>query len=169
MASFVDLSGRTFGDWTVVEYAGTAYTSSGKPCGSTWHCRCGRCSEVYRVKAGTLVNGSSTKCLRCRRKENPACRLRPYEAIYNYGRRIARRIGCIWTIPYEAYAAMLGEAPVCHYCLIAVEVARHNPHDRAGRHYRLDRKDAATGYVADNVVVCCERCNFGKTNRFTYD
>ncbi len=32
----------------------------------------------------------------------------------------------------------------------------------------LDRKDNDVGYIFDNVVSCCWRCNDAKSNAYTY-
>jgi hypothetical protein len=33
----------------------------------------------------------------------------------------------------------------------------------------LDRRDNSLGYVPGNVVVACKRCNYGKSDDFTYE
>lgn len=54
-----DLSGRTFGGWTVDRFAGYRVTASGKaPC---WLCRC-ECGTTRAVRAGDLTSGASTSC-----------------------------------------------------------------------------------------------------------
>lgn len=50
-----DLTGRTFGSWTVLSYAGKR----------RWFCRCA-CGEERSVLGDTLRRGESTKCRPCR-------------------------------------------------------------------------------------------------------
>lgn len=35
--------------------------------------------------------------------------------------------------------------------------------------YHLDRKNTNNPYSLENCVVCCNRCNYGKSNMFSYD
>lgn len=46
-----DIKGLTFGDWTVLEYAGS----------SMWKCRCS-CGVIRNVKSESLINGASKSC-----------------------------------------------------------------------------------------------------------
>jgi hypothetical protein len=61
----------------------------------------------------------------------------------------------------------------CHYCHGAVNWYPHtklNGKEVPGsRSYKLDRKDNKLGYSTENCVVCCKRCNEGKSGDFTYE
>jgi hypothetical protein len=56
----------------------------------------------------------------------------------------------------------------CHYCWADIQWVSHNQHGGSLR-YNLDRADNKYGYTLKNCVVCCPRCNQGKSNSFTYD
>ncbi len=56
----------------------------------------------------------------------------------------------------------------CHYCEVEVQWKEYAD-TRTKYRYNLDRKDNTLGYTKDNCVVCCGRCNFGKSDRFTYE
>ncbi len=56
----IDLSGKKFGEWTVLDFDEANSTSKCKK----WSCRCS-CGNVVSVGAGNLVNGTSTRCLTC--------------------------------------------------------------------------------------------------------
>jgi hypothetical protein len=59
LAKYTDLSGKKFGEWTVIKKVPT------KPYGQTkWACYCS-CGEIHEVRAGHLVGGKSTKCKMC--------------------------------------------------------------------------------------------------------
>lgn len=47
-----DLTGKTFGYWEVIEYAG----------GRKWKCRCSRCGKISNVNTQYLLNGNSKSC-----------------------------------------------------------------------------------------------------------
>lgn len=55
---FVDLSGKTFGKWTVIDYVG--------PGTRLWNCTCS-CSPdvIHQVDTQSLLNGLSTSCHQC--------------------------------------------------------------------------------------------------------
>lgn len=55
MPAFKDLSGRSFGAWLVLSYAGTDGS------GATWMCVC-ECGTERSVKASSLLGGRSTAC-----------------------------------------------------------------------------------------------------------
>ncbi len=61
---FQDLTGRRFGKWTVLSYAGRTHNSRK----SHWLCRCD-CGNTRRVRSGHLLSGRSTSC-GCFRAEN---------------------------------------------------------------------------------------------------
>lgn len=56
--AFQDLTGQTFGDWTVLEFIGDY----------TWKCRCS-CGEIRNVGAYDLKTGKSTNCGHLRKED----------------------------------------------------------------------------------------------------
>lgn len=56
--NFQDLTGKTFGWWTVINYSGK------KGRCTTWFCQC-RCGRAIKVHGSSLKNGGSTKCKSC--------------------------------------------------------------------------------------------------------
>lgn len=46
----------------------------------------------------------------------------------------------------------------CHYCDIPLDTQRG---------YCLDRKDNNLGYILNNVLPCCARCNMSRQDNFT--
>lgn len=53
---FKDLTGKTFGRWTVIGYAGKSSLRM-----SLWNCRC-ECGMIGLVRSGHLKNGASKSC-----------------------------------------------------------------------------------------------------------
>lgn len=56
--SKIDLTGKKFGKWTVVEEAKNA---NNKACSTRWLCRC-ECGRMKEVYTGNLLRGKSTSC-----------------------------------------------------------------------------------------------------------
>lgn len=59
-----DLTGKVFGEWKVVSFAGLRRHAS------TWRCLCSGCSKIVVVLGASLLNGSSLRCMKCSRKKN---------------------------------------------------------------------------------------------------
>jgi len=85
-----DLTGRVFGSWTVVSYAGKR---DGK---QWWLCQCG-CEHgtIKEVVSGNLKNGRSSRCPVCaRRQPNPKNR-GPRPAAWKLGKRSIDNLGYV--------------------------------------------------------------------------
>lgn len=60
----------------------------------------------------------------------------------------------------------------CHYCGSPPQnkIRRPRVYGRAVFRYQgIDRKDNARGYTTDNVVPCCGRCNWLKSDILSYE
>jgi hypothetical protein len=68
----------------------------------------------------------------------------------------ANKDGKEWTIRFEDYDNLIKNN--CHYC--------QGPLNTFG--CGLDRKDSSIGYVLENVVPCCSRCNTTFSDLYTY-
>lgn len=77
---FQDLTGQTFGRWTVLSYAGKRSRYL------TWRCLC-VCGEVKVIASGTLKSGHSKSC-GCLQRELTAARAR------SHGGRGTSEYGC---------------------------------------------------------------------------
>jgi hypothetical protein len=82
-------------------------------------------------------------------------------------RRIAKAKSFEMTLTYEEYISVIKDGR-CHYCCAELRLAEYNAQLNGGA-YGLDRLDSTIGYRIDNVVACCSRCNFGKSNAFSYE
>lgn len=158
-----DLTGRTFGLWSVREQASN--TQAGR---TLWRCLC-ECGQEKPVRTEHLVRGVSTNC-GCRRVKKAAesNRKRPYEAIYNALVRQAREYSRSLTLSYEEFVP-LTSAHACSYCGEPLEWSMYSPQKGCGMKHQLDRKDNNLGYTLDNVAVCCTSCNYAKGSRYTHE
>lgn len=108
---------------------------------------------------------------------NPSGRssgLLPFEALYKALRAKAARRSISFDLSYVEFLPFTTICE-CHYCGAFIPWKPYTGRDSrsasnaGGRSYFLDRKDNALGYVAENLIVCCQRCNLGKGTRFTYE
>jgi hypothetical protein len=139
------------------------YLQDGKRKG-WWVCKCS-CGNEIIVSYHNLVNAYVKSC-GCYNKEKAAYKeLRPYEGIYNLLLRSASRRNkkIPVELPYEYFLRFIA-IKSCHYCDGDISWREYGKGP-----YNLDRKDNDVGYVIDNIVVCCKRCNYAKSNLFTYN
>lgn len=54
----------------------------------------------------------------------------------------------------------------CHYCEQALTLSKSRTHKLTDKTF--DRKNSTKGYILDNIVLSCRRCNLMKGNWLTY-
>jgi 5-methylcytosine-specific restriction endonuclease McrA len=153
------LPGTRFGEWTVLSHAGFRKSRA------FFMCRCS-CGTEKVVKAYNLRKGISKNCGCVNLSER---RIRPFESLYRMARASATKRGRReFALSYEEFVEFTNIHD-CHYCGAPVVWMKYSPGKRrTSARYNLDRKDGAGGYVRENLVVCCKRCNWAKNNHFTY-
>lgn len=149
-----NLKGKKFGKWTVIERAETPKNDSpSKP--AYWKCQC-ECGNIRIIAAHNL---RSKKTESCGHERN----LPDYKRIYNLlVCNNKNRVEC--NLTFEEFLEFV---PIkeCHYCCKSVQWKPHG----IQYSYNLDRKDNNKGYLKENCVVCCKRCNYSKGDRYTYE
>ena len=75
---------------------------------------------------------------------------------YTYIKRRARVAGIIFDITFEEFL-QIRSTGICHYCKNELSPTAPN----------IDRLDSTKGYVKDNCVACCLRCNTIKRDLLT--
>lgn len=90
--------------------------------------------------------------------------LTPFKRVYNRLTKHSERRGIDCSITYEEYLDFT-KHPNCHYC---EELIPWKAHGKGANSTFLDRKDGGP-YTKENVVVCCWKCNNGKSNLYTYE
>jgi hypothetical protein len=114
---------------------------------------CSRCktqkpmSEFHRESRSP--DGAARWCKTCMGEVNVRRKATP-EYRFSYYRSNARKRGLEFTLTVEDFRYFWNQP--CVYCGCLVEGIG------------LDRIDNTVGYVADNVIPCCARCNAMKSN-----
>jgi hypothetical protein len=154
---FVDLTHRTFGRLYVIGRA------ENKGCHVAWQtvCKCGN----RPIVTGCHLTGGQQSC-GCLNRERAAARHRlpsgvaARNAVWNVYRTSAKRRGFVWELTFDEFCRLTSSD--CHYC-------DETPKNDIGREYNgsymyngIDRKDNLQGYIASNVVSCCDVCNKAK-------
>jgi len=133
-------------------------------------CGCGKKAPIamYNHSKTGAVKGESRRFIAGHQNRGERNRriLRPFEWLYGYLVYGAYRRK-LEVISYEKFL-LLTEQKECHYCRAPIIWYEHGGKGKSAA-YHLDRKDNTEGYISENVVVCCTRCNRGKGDRFTYE
>jgi hypothetical protein len=148
-----DIVGRRFGRWVVKKWVGE----------KKWLCVCD-CGSQREVSTCSLKNGRSQSC-GCRNREK--VRIRPFEALYNRFCATAKAAEREVELTYEEFVEFT-KSVKCYYCWSLIRWTMYGV-TRNGAAYNLDRMDNTQGYRTDNLVVCCKKCNFGKSSEYTHD
>jgi len=159
MSVKIEMTGKQFGNLIVI--APVRKDGRGE---YYWRCRCTCGSGKTRVVRGKSLRGGDCRGCGCL---NPI-RLRPFEALYRKlvrDAKTARSREVAVDLSYEEFLEFT-KTTHCFYCDAGIEWKTFMS---SGHGYRLDRKDSGKGYSTDNCVVCCTRCNRGKSNLFTFD
>lgn len=153
-----DLSGKVFGKLTVIDFSHVDKHSR-----AFWNCIC-ECGELTKNATATLNCGNATQCFKCGRKfkEQGHAGLSKIIKEYQYG---ARDRGLCWELTRDDVAFITKQN--CTYC--GCEPSRVMKTDSLTDHGHyvyngIDRVDSTKGYIIDNVVACCTKCNWMKSN-----
>jgi len=92
-------------------------------------------------------------------------RKRPFEWLYNGLVKKAKEENKWSDLSYEEFLEFTREN-ICFYCWKPVAWA---PFTNRKEAYNLDRKNNKGKYTKTNLVVCCFRCNQGKSDKFSFE
>jgi hypothetical protein len=154
MGKVLELVGKKFKNLTVIERHGSTKFRN-----ATWLCKC-ECGNLKIASTINLKNGHTTSC-GCRYRK------RPYESLYNRLTNECRRRNnklARLELTYEEFLEFTN-IKECHYCHDIICWKKYGDTHCTN----LDRKDSLLPYTKNNCVVCCTRCNRGKSNLFSYE
>ncbi len=125
-----------------------------------WKCQCD-CGEITSTTTNSLTSGNTKSCGCYHKERTQALFSKPIDVVglnFVYGtyKRRADKIKVVFALS-KPFLEQLIQAP-CYYC----GTGPSNRQLRTGRPYiynGIDRLDNSLGYIPDNVVTCCIRCN----------
>lgn len=157
--SKVDMTGKKIGRLTVLKESETR-TKHGMV---MWECRCD-CGNIRNIPGTTLRSGKSNSC-GCILLEK--IRLKPGEAAFNklYAGYIlgAKQRDLDFSLTKEKFKELTSSN--CYYCGIGTSNECGNGKYKKSQFFGnykyngIDRVDNKAGYIEDNCVPCCFKCN----------
>ncbi len=154
-----DLMGKRFGRLTVFQ-KGPIDTQGYV----TWECRCDCGNEV--VVPSYRLNSKRKQSCGCLSNKLPLGRASRNAVLKSY-KHNAKVRGRVWELSSEEFDRLT--ANPCHYCSAPPsKVYQHSECRGAFTYNGIDRKDDSAGYFWDNVVPCCQTCNWAKGKK-TYE
>ena len=117
-------------------------------------------------------DGHAYQCKECNNKRAKAWRSTPIGIYTNIKGRENHRKRKPFLISKEEFVVWYeGEPKICAYCDIPEHLAplMRKYFGAHGIQLSVDCKDNDQGYVLDNLVLACDRCNFIKSNIFTHE
>jgi hypothetical protein len=154
---FTELTGKQFNEWEVL---GPHRRIKNR---TEWFCRCS-CGNTKFVWAASLLNGTSKGCRNC--YEANRCITKPVNhaartAVLSRYKCSARNRQLAWALSEQQFDVIT--KTICFYC--GIEPSKTQSSRRGIYTYNgIDRVDSSLGYVASNVVACCELCNQAKSD-----
>ena len=161
MGKLIDLTGKRFGRLTVIR---RSYPNQGIY--PMWLCRCD-CGNEKIINGGSL-RSEHTKSCGCLIKEyidkiKLKLGLATMHRLINVYKRSAKIRGIEYKLTEKQFANLTQRD--CHYC--GAKPSNIHIHKDTNGDYiynGLDRVNNNKGYIINNVVPCCKRCNRAKRN-----
>jgi hypothetical protein len=159
--------GKRFERLLVIEYIGKIDSDLQKR--RWWLCLCD-CGNMVKVPTGRLTSKNSKSC-GCLKKESYLHRQLPFgessfNMLYSDYKRGSKRRGVVFALSKEEFREITQQP--CHYC-------GEPPSHAYGTRFKakngsyiangIDKKIPSLGYIKDNCVPCCIRCNFFKRDK----
>jgi len=169
MSESIDITGQKYGKLLVLSQ--DKDRKDGKYFTRFWNCKCD-CGTLVCVRQGNLRTGNTTNCGCVRMANGSVNKIRPYEYLYNNLVRSCNSSQRKRKIPVEmSYEEFLNFTKIDrrHYCDAEIKWFKHGNGRNTTQGYNLDRLNNSIGYIKENCVVCCFKCNWSKSDHFTYE
>lgn len=130
---------------------------------STYIFKCKTCPREIKSKPYYLMKHSG-QCASCVHKKEP------FYHVFKRLKNVGKFDNHEFTLTYNDFLEFT-EIKDCHYCLKNIPwnpyCYEDNEYTRGG--YFLDRMDNNKGYIKNNCIVCCTKCNRAKGDRYNYE
>jgi hypothetical protein len=164
MNKLINLANQKIGKWFVIEKVKAPEKYKNKK-GAYWLCQC-ECGIKKIIRGSSLIYGNPI-CPKCYKKVSNN-KLKYGEAAFNkcfrdYQCR-ARRRNIIFKLDKEFFKIITQQK--CYYCNCEPYQECQTSRCQNGNYIYngIDRIDPLKGYIIDNVLPCCGKCNMAKSS-----
>lgn len=155
MSNRLDLTGKKFSSWEVIEF------SEMRKHGSYWKCEC-KCGNKRVVRGSSLTSGASKSCDLGECKYNGLPNgIANFNHIYRYYKHNAKLKNLEFKLTQKQFKNITSKN--CHYCNGEPNNEYKAKSTNGSFIYNgIDRKNNKKGYTIRNSLPCCKKCNFLK-------
>lgn len=160
-----DIKGEKFGRLTVIEWLGFIEVGNQGKRRSYWKCKC-ECGNEFKVDQTSLSTGNTKSCgcswkdiaSRCYKGLHYAV----ISAVLNNYIQSAKKRNYEFILSRDEFEKLIKSE--CFYCKCSHSNSRRSKNDSEEDflYNGIDRVDNNKGYTSNNVVACCNTCNFMK-------
>jgi 5-methylcytosine-specific restriction endonuclease McrA len=167
MGNFIDLTNQKFGKLIALKQVPKP-DGLKKFSGSFWLCKCD-CGNEKIVVAFSLkrINKKIPKSCGCLRKKTSLVRLEYSKATFNILYSAYKNAAKSRNIKFELNKDEFKKITQgnCFYCGIKPEQIIKSKNNNGNYIYNgIDRVNSSKGYILNNVVACCGKCNKAKSS-----
>ena len=167
MPKRIDLTGRHFGELTVISFS-HSHIQPSKQKRAIWNVLCS-CGVEKKMSTSTLISGKTVSCGHVGLRNRINARKLPQgvaEANYLYSayRKRAEYNGFDFLLTKDHFKELTQSN--CHYCNSELSQMRktRRTDDYVYKYNGIDRINSSLGYIPANVVPCCAICNMMKND-----
>lgn len=160
-----DLTGQTFGYLTAIEPTNARI----RRC-VVWRCACScaknTCPKFILTHTHSLISGNTTSCIKQQHDKSIHQAIRSY---FTLTRGNAYRRNYVFELTLEQFITIIRQS--CKYCNSRSDIKRMSC-DQMHWNLRangIDRWYNNIGYIFENCVPCCARCNRAKDTMSGYE
>lgn len=162
MAKTKDLSGRKFGKLLVLKEHKSILRKDGRGSRTKWSCIC-ECGKKTWVLRELLIEGKTKSCGCLLDDINLKNRnLTSFNDLYGTYKRHAKNRKLTFELSKEQFLILTSDN--CYYCNCPPnqKAIKKRYNNGVYIYNGIDRIDNEVGYIIENCVSACGRCNFGK-------
>lgn len=151
----IDESGNKYGKLLVIRKSENS-DNTGR---ARFECLCD-CGKTVEIRGDLLRSGGARSC-GCSVAHDPG--LAAAKSKYGSYKGMAKKKCRVFNLTLDDFMKITSEP--CHYCGMEPVQITHPKNTNGEYVYNgIDRVDNSIGYVKENVVPCCKRCNVAKLN-----
>jgi len=155
--NIIDMVGKKFNRLTVIK---RIYPNK-KNGNTNWLCKCD-CGNEKIVDGSNLRRGNTKSC-GCLQQNWMELKLASMRYVIHEYKKSAKGRGYEYKLTEEQFKEITQKN--CHYCgAKPSHPSKYQGNNGVYIYNGIDRIDNTKGYIIDNVVPCCTRCNYAKKN-----